>query len=259
MSKLLEKAIAKCIQHEIITHVLVLTIQYGGRTHSSCLDMGLTLLHDIQVAHAAGLKAGMVLFDVKGFFNLVNHHRMIGILSNLGFSSKVVEWAHVFLAHHKVCLCFNRITSEEREQPVEVLQGLPLSPIFSIIYTSGLLHKMRSWQNLSLGMYIDDGALFVCMSEWVEVQATLWEHYSVCEEWQAQSGLAIEPEKMEAIFFQKPWLCKQTETPSWILLREPSHSTYYVVRPTENIWYLGFFLNKRLKWDHHVTIMCNRA
>lgn len=30
MSKLLEKAIAKCMQHEIVTHDLVPTIQYGG-------------------------------------------------------------------------------------------------------------------------------------------------------------------------------------------------------------------------------------
>ena len=185
MSKLLEKAIAKRMQHEIVKHDLVPTIQFGGRSHSSCLDAGLTLLHDIQSAHAAGLKAGMVLFDVKGFFDSVNHNRMIGILSSLGFCSKVVEWAHDFLANRKIHLRFNSITSEEREQPVGVPQGSPLSPVLSIIYTSGLLHKMKGWSNSSLGMYVDDGTLFACASEWADVQAILRGRYAVCEEWLA--------------------------------------------------------------------------
>ena len=201
----------------------------------------------------------MVLFDVKGFFDSVNHHRMIGILSSLGFCAEVVEWAHAFLANQKIRLRFNSITSDKREQPVGVPQGSPLSPVLSIIYTSGLLHKMKSWQNSSLGMYVDDGALFACASEWADVQLILRQRYAICKEWLSRSGLTIEPEKTEAIFFQKPWSRKQTETPTRIFLRDSYHSTYYKVLPTENIRYLGFFFNKRLKWDHHVTIMCNRA
>ena len=183
MSKLLEKAIAKQFQHEIVEHNLVPTIQFGGQSHSSCLDTGLTLLHDIQVAHTAGLKAGMVLFNVKGFFNSVNHDRMVGILHYLGFSPHIVRWAEDFLAHHHVHLRFNSITTDEREQPVGVPQGSPLFPVLSILYTLELLHKMRSWFNSSLGMYVDDSTLFACAEEWSEVQAILWEHYSICEEW----------------------------------------------------------------------------
>ena len=235
MSKLLEKAIAKRFQHDIITHNLIPTIQFGGRSHSSCIDMGLTLLHDIQSAHATSLTLGMVLFDVKGFFDFINHGRMIGILDALGFGPEVVEWAHSFLTNRKIRLRFNAITLDKRVQEVGVPQGSPLSPVLSILYTSGLPHKMKSWSNSSLGMYVDDGMLFACTSEWAEVQSLLRDRYSVCEEWLSRAGLSIEPDKTEAIFFQKPWSCKQSETPSRILLREPSHSTYYLVRPTENI------------------------
>jgi hypothetical protein len=64
LSKLLEKAVAKCFQHDIVTHELIPTNQFGGRTHSSCLDAGLTLIHDVQTVHANGLKVGILLFDV---------------------------------------------------------------------------------------------------------------------------------------------------------------------------------------------------
>ena len=202
MSKLLKKAIVKWFQHEIITTNLIPTIQFGGHTHSSCLDTGLTLLHDIQLAHVAGLKAWMVLFNVKGFFDSVNHDWMIGILENLGFAPEVVDWADTFLADCKIRLRFNSITSDERVQPVGVPQSSPLSLVLLILYMSSLLLKMREWPNSSLGMYIDDGVLFTCVEEWAEVQAILRDRYSVCEEWLSRSSLAIKPEKTEAIFFQ---------------------------------------------------------
>jgi hypothetical protein len=90
MSKLLEKVVAKRMQHDIVAHKLIYTNQFGGRTHSSCLDAGLTLLHDVQSVHRAGLKAGIILFDVRGFFDNVNHSRMMAILENLGYAPELV-------------------------------------------------------------------------------------------------------------------------------------------------------------------------
>ena len=259
MSKLMEKAIAKRFQHDLVAHKLVASTQFRGRMHSSCLDAALTLVHDVQAAHAAGLKAGMVLFDVKGFFNNINHDRMIAMLDNMGFNNKTTSWLRDFLHERKVCLKFNCITSEERTQPVGVPQGSPLSPVLSIIYTSSLLHQMRHWNNSSLGVYVDDGALFACAEEWANVEKLLRAQYTVCEEWLRHAGLAIEPEKTELIFFQKPGVSYPMPAPTRLLLPDPLMHTYYSVLPSEHIRYLGFFIQRRLKWERHITIMCNRA
>ena len=259
MSKLMEKAVAKRMQYEIVTHELIPTNQFGGHAHSSCLDTGLTLLHDVQTAHAAGLKVGVVLFDVKGFFDNVNHARMTAVLTNMGFGRDFVRWSGAFLRDRKVRLCFNNITAAERDQPVGVPQGSPLSPVFSIAYTSSLLLQMRGWNNSSLGMYVDDGLLFACAEEWADVSMLLRARYSVCEEWLRRSGLAIEPDKTELLFFQKPYERNAMLAPTRLILPDPANSTYYVVMPAENIRYLGFFINRRLKWEPHVRIMCNRA
>ena len=227
--------------------------------HSSCLDAGITLIHDVQTAHAAGLKVGILLFDVRGFFDNVNHNRLEAILDNLGYAPELVKWTRAFLKDRKVHLSFNNITSEEREQPVGVPQGSPLSPVLSITYTLSLLHKMRDWNNSSLGMYVDDGILFACAVEWVEVTRLLQARYTVCEEWLHRSGLAIEPDKTKVLFFQKPYEHNLLPAPLQLILPDWEHSTYYVVRPSENLRYLGFFINRRLKWEPHVQIMCNRA
>jgi hypothetical protein len=83
MSKLLEKVVAKQMQHNIVKHELIHANQFGGRAHLLCLNVGLALLHDVQDAHKRGLKVGILLFDVRGFFNNVNHGRMMAILENL--------------------------------------------------------------------------------------------------------------------------------------------------------------------------------
>ena len=182
MSKLLEKIVAKRIQHKLVAHELIPTTQFGGHMHSSCLDAGLTLLHDIQCVHSVGLKCSVLLFDVKGFFDHVNHDRLVAILRNLGFSPEVVGWTREFLWNRKVCLHFNGIVSGERDQPVGVPQGSPPSPVLSIAYMSSLLYKMGSWNNSSLWMYVDDGILFACAPEWDGVTSLLRAQYTVCDD-----------------------------------------------------------------------------
>jgi hypothetical protein len=90
MSKLLEKVVAKHVQHNIVIHKLIHMNQFGGHAHSSCLDAGLTLLHNIQMAYKAGLKVGILLFNMRGFFNNINHRRMTAILENLGYPPELV-------------------------------------------------------------------------------------------------------------------------------------------------------------------------
>ena len=108
-------------------------------------------------------------------------------------------------------------------------------------------------------MYVDDEILFACAAEWAVVARLLRVRYSVCEEWLRRSGLAIEPDKTEVLFFQKPYERNPLPAPLQLILPDREHSTYYVVRPSENLRYLGFFINRRLKWEPHVRIMCNRA
>jgi hypothetical protein len=118
---------------------------------------------------------------------------------------------------------------------------------------------MREWSNSSLGMYVDDGILFAASEDWRDVERLLTARYAVCEEWLRRSGLAIEPDKTELLFFQKPYERNAVQAPSRLVLPDLTISSYYVVRPVENLRYLGFFINRRLKWEPHVRIMCNRA
>src|SRR5258708_36423018 len=104
-------------------------------------------------------------------------------------------------------------------------------------------------------MYIDDGALVACGNTWEEVHMSLITVYTACTSWLDHTGLTAEPDKTKLIFFRK--LCNHTEPPNHIYLPIHSRSTYYKVTATHHLHYLGFFLDHKLHWKHHIKTMCN--
>jgi hypothetical protein len=257
MGKLLEKLVAKLIYSEMTKHSLVPTTQFGGRNASSTLDAGLTLVHDIQSAHQSNLRTGLLLFDIQGFFDNVNHARLVAVFANLGFAPQLVDWCRSFLKDRTVRLKFNGRTSDPFDFLVGTPQGSPVSPVLSIIYTSPLLHKMKEWNRTSLGMYIDDGAIFACGREWNDIEKAMRDKYAECAAWLTKAGLNIEPEKTELIFFRRQG--DKSAPPPHIHLPIPTRNTQYQVQATNTLRYLGFHFDGRLTWTHHVDIMCNRA
>ena len=256
LGKLLEKVVAQLLYRDMAKHLLVPTVQFGGWNASSTLDMGLTLLHDTQSAQQAGLHTGLLLFDIQGFFDNVNHKQLVQILSNLGFTPEIVKWCCSFLRDCTVRLRFNGRTSDPFNFTVSTPQGSPVSPVLSTIYTSPLLHKMREWTNSSLAMYINDRAIFACGRSWTEVERALRDSYAACTEWITWAGLDIEPEKTELIFFMKQK--ERSLPPPYIHLQLPSHHTYYRITVTPMLRYPGFFFDSHLNWQYHIEVMCNR-
>lgn len=259
LGKLLEKVVAKLIYREMNKHALVPTTQFGGRDASSALDAGLTLLHDIQAAQKAGLRTGILLFDIQGYLDHINHERLIQVFTNLGFAPELVKWCRSFLTDRTVRLRFNGKSSDPFDFEVGTPQGSPVSPVLSTIYTSALLYKMREWTNASLGMYIDDGVIFACGQRWEDVEKSMREGYATCIDWLTRAGLNAEPEKTELIYFRRRG--EKTDPPHHIdlPLRVPPHDASYRVPATTTLRYLGFFFDNRLSWKHHVEVMCNRA
>jgi hypothetical protein len=257
LGKLLEKVVAKLIYRDMSRYPLVPNTQFGGRNASSTLDVGLTLLHDIQSAHQAGLRAGILLFDIQGFFDNINHERLIQVFANLGFAPELVKWCRSFLSGRTVKLKFNGKTSDPFDFIVGTPQGSPVSPVLSIIYTSPLLHKMRTWTESSLGMYIDDGVIFACGKNWEDIERAMTHGYTECVEWLTRAGLNVEPDKTELLFFRKKG--KRVEPPTHIHLPIPALGTRYRVAGTNTLRYLGFFFDTGLNWSHHVDVVCNRA
>ena len=198
------------------------------------------------------------MFDNKGFFDNVHKDRLAATLRNLGFPPSMCEWMLSFLSDRKVQLSFNGSVTPEGDQPVGMPQGSPISPVLSALYTSPLLTCARGAPDTTLGMYVDDSVIFARGPTWDAVNALLWEEYCVCDLWLRQNNLSAELAKTELLYFHTP--CARLDPPpDRLFLPDSATSGYYWVTPAPTVRYLGFFLNQRLDWEPHVTIMCNWA
>ena len=224
---------------------------------SSMLDAGLTLTHDVKVAHAAGLRTGMLLFDIQGYFDNINRERLAQLVADLGFATEIISWTKAFLSERTVRLKFNSHVSDPFSLEVGTPQGSPISPVLSSLYTHALLRVTRDIRGAALNLYIDDGAIFACGKTWTKVESSLTMAYTACASWLDRSGLRAELDKTELMYFRRR--LEKIDPPGEILLPQRSHNTYYKVSATHRIRYLGFFLDQKLRWEHHVNIMCNRA
>ena len=156
-------------------------------------------------------------------------------------------------------LHFNRQNSDPFDFIIGTPQGSLVSPALSILYMSPLLHKMKTWSNASLGMYIDDGAIFACSKDWPTVEETLSNGYHTCITWLTNMGLNAEPDKTKLIYFRRHGEHTGHEPPPYIHLSLPSLNTYYRVSYSNTLRYLGFFFNHKLDWKQHVEVMCNQT
>ena len=257
LGKLLEKVISTRILYDINRYELVPSTQFGGRNASSTVDAGLCLQHDIHTAHASGLVCASILFDISGFFDNINHQRLVAVFRALGFPREMVKWLQSFLTNRHVALRFNNFTSEQYDLQVGTPQGSPISPVLSIIFASPILHLARSWTNTGLSMYVDDGNLFACGTDFPEVTLRLRSAYLDCWNWLHRAGLAIEPDKTEVIFFKNSHARHARPTNIW--LADPSRALEYRVEASNTVRYLGIYFDFQLNWHDHVRIMTNCA
>lgn len=112
----------------------------------------------------------------------------------------------------------------------------------------------------SLNLYIDDGAILACGKTWTEDESSLIAAYTSCASWLDRSGLKVEPDKTELMYFRRRH--EKIDPPGQILLpQSPQHPQQgtYKVTAVHRLRYLGFFIDHKLRWEHHVNMMCNRA
>ena len=67
LGKLVEKIVTRRIYYNLGKYKLMPFNQFGGRSNSSCLDAGLSLIHDIQTMRKKNLISSFLTVDIKGF------------------------------------------------------------------------------------------------------------------------------------------------------------------------------------------------
>ncbi|KAI5115165.1 hypothetical protein M0805_000297, partial [Coniferiporia weirii] len=257
MGKLLEKIVATRLTFDCGRYNLVPTNQFGGRSCSSTIDAGLSLVHDIQVAHRRKLCVSGLSLDIKGYFDNVNHRRLLRIMILLGFPREIREWTRAFLSNRLVVIAVDSYRHPPLALPaVGIPQGSPVSPILSSIYTSLILRLLESTSGSALKAYVDDQYILVFSKTFAANIVLLRTCYSILHPALRRLGLSTDPGKDELIHYRRhhsipiPTLCFSYQPPDRPLI---------LVTPSREIRWLGFFLDDLLTFKPHIRRMAMRA
>jgi hypothetical protein len=199
----LEKIIAKRFTVMSGKLGIVTPEQFGGKDKSSCLDAGISMIHDVHAAHAEKKAASIALLDISGYFNNIDHNTLIRIMVKLGFPDKYTDWLRSYLTDRKAVFRINGDIGNYFDlQNKGIPQGSLLSPIVSSIYSIPLLQNITN-EGLKAWAYIDDILILATGASQEICVEKLQDDITTINEGLSDLGLWAETEKTELLHFAK--------------------------------------------------------
>jgi hypothetical protein len=136
MSKVLEKLQTMRLTHLVMKHQLMPHSQFGAVAGKSTVDAGLAFVHDVEMAKARGLVTSSLTFDITGFFDFVNHARLICILREKKIPTQTIKWVKSFLSDRSTAISLDGMLGEMKPVNTGLPQGSSFSPLGANLYTS---------------------------------------------------------------------------------------------------------------------------
>ena len=245
---------AKTLMVSMLTRRLIVMFQVNeGQQHRSKAQR---LTHDIESAWNHQRVATFLCIDVKGFFDNVNHDRLVRVMWEKGFPIPIVKWVRSFLTERSTAISLDGSTLPFAPVNIGIPQGSPVSPVLSIIYASEVIEKLISHPSIPVApkAYIDDLGILAISSSLQDNVSTLEKAFHHTVHSLAEIGMTIDPTKLELQHFSR----RPTDSVLPALHVDTDGSPITVTAPKTLRW-LGFFLDKRLSFRMHVKIMANRA
>lgn len=136
MGKVLEKSQAQRLSYFIGVHRLVPTTIFGSRPGCSTTDAVISFMHDITLSFDKGWTTSSLTFDIKGYFDFVNHARLLTLMREKHLPSPMIRWAAYFLQERSTTICLDGKLSDMKPIENGIPQGSPISPALSSLYTA---------------------------------------------------------------------------------------------------------------------------
>jgi hypothetical protein len=201
IGKVLEKIMADRLTYFLNKHTLTPFSQFGACKGSSTTDVALTFTH-----RNKGLVTSALTIDIKGYFDFVNHKKLLTKMRQAHLLLPMIKWMKSFLSERQVAICLDRQCTNIKP----VLNGLPQGSLISgpasSLYMADILTHMQniatrehqsaqSIENISLTtmvMYIDNGNIWVSSLSLKTITQILQAAHKAISKKLAKSGLAIE-------------------------------------------------------------------
>ncbi len=260
MGKVLEKLQAQRLSYFIGVHGLVPTTQFGSRPGCSTTDAVISFMHDITLSFDKGWTTSSLTFDIKGYFDFVNHARLLTLMREKHLPLPMIRWTASFLQERSTTICLDGKLSDMKPIENGIPQGSPISPALSSLYTAPLLqsfldraisHTDATRSAARLSMYADDGNIYVSSGNMVRNCKILESEHNRVDEWLRCNGLHCDMGSQELVHYTKSRKALSAQ-PS---IRLDSTD----IKPKQSIKWIGFILDSKLLFNQHVRSAATKA
>ncbi|KAI0993264.1 hypothetical protein K3495_g14920, partial [Podosphaera aphanis] len=246
LGKGLERLLAKRMSHLAITWNIVGQQQFGALPKRSATDLVSCVVHDIEEAKTQGWASTFVTLDVRGAFDAVLHNRLIWRMESQGWPKPILKWTSSFLQNRRVQVRFQGGVTTPKELMCGVPQGSPISPLLFLLY---MAEPMRSGNVISRFSYADDIGILGFGRTISESAAVAQKEIDSLSKWAQENAVLFDSEKSEVIQF--PGRKKEDFVEVEV--------NGVMLKPTEQIRWLGVYLDPQLSFKHHVSTWCGKA
>ena len=246
LAKLFERVLTLKLQDYTAHGTYFLPIQHGGRPGASVYSAW----HDLY-SHllATGDRAiGFVTFDIKGYFDNVDHRQLRQALLAHGVPPYFIQLIEAFATDRPIRFAFNGDFSQWFVKSNRgVPQGSPISPLLANMAAMPVLHRLQDLPWLRL--YMDDGGIVESARTPAELLQRLQDSLRRVGEAFAHTSLTIDPGSIQFISFQRRRGNRGRYTAP---LRTPLVYQDLRIQPSLSITWLGIRIDKNLSFAPHV-------
>ena len=216
LGKVLERIVAKRLTFLAGELNLVPPNQFRGRSNSSTDNAILTFTTDIQAAWNTGKVTSALTFNIKGYFDFVNHKHLLCELRRKNIPLEYVKWTVSFLSEREAAICIDGRCGPMKPVDNGIPQGSPVSPTLTSFYSSELLEKFAPPPEpplcvftpshptpINIIMYVDDGKIYVSSTSLQTNIILLQNAYHEVEAWLRSARLSPDLSKREIMHYSR--------------------------------------------------------
>ena len=279
MGKWIEKVVVTRLLYYATKHGLVLPNQFGAMPGKSTTDAALCLAHDIYAANNHNLFTSLITFDITGYFNNVNHNRLLSILRSKGIPLPLCKWVQSFVSRRETRIRVDGFTDGARAVCTGCPQGSPVSGVLANYYSAPLLEMFLQanaqirdapTQNpdirghndetpITAGLFVDDRSLYTASKSPTANARRLQNVFKKVITWADQNGLKIDMNKVDYICFTCPHKRKIPLIPSVTLPTSTNLGETRIYKPQSHIKWLGLLFDTKLTFGQHVQHLASQG
>ena len=258
LGKLIKKVIGERLQYHIVNNNFIHPSQLGGLKFKSTINVGVTLIHIIQLGWTRNCLTSTLTFNIAQFFLSLNYRLLISIILKAGLDRCVVRFFSNYLINRKTSYQWNSFLSSIFNINIGVGQSSALSPILSVLYLSLFLYILeKHLKNLKISIsiitFVDNG-LFISQDKSFDTSnSCLFYSYNVITNLLDKFSLVVEHSKTEVFYFSRLYGPFNPLPLDLLFLGRP------ILSPKNSWKYLGFIFNKKLTFYQYIDFYSNRA